>query len=516
MKELHAIRRRELVFILLAFIIYVTRRLWTEITLLTSEHLFFIDGEYKEISSSLIRQDIEGFSLVLHTIFPIAGALLLFASWYVFHYLTFPKIEAKEWNNKALLYLGLTIFLVMAGVFIFHYFKRYTELKLDKNVITDVKTYSLYRKKTIIADMAAVLIILGLYELFMQTYYYLHLVLSSEKEKYWAYLSNFLFGCLMVVALVFALIGGLSTPLAAGKLYMVIIGGLILLIYILQYFLYHYLLPIIPNFFSSPFTINFIVFLSLCFAGSLFLWLLYTDFKIHQIESIPFFFLIAAFTSIVIAYLRRVFSKEKILLQTQVSAKSAELSSLRSQVNPHFLFNALNSLYSTALKENSEKTAEGIQKLGDMMRFMLHENNQDRILLQKEIEYLHNYIQIQSMRLDESQKIEIRVNIQEPDKAIYIAPMMLNPFVENAFKHGISFRNPSWIYITLTLDATKLFFKVHNSLHPAQKKDPEEEKSKVGLENVKKRLELIYPNRHSLDIQQSERDYFIALTLHYW
>ncbi|MBC8110846.1 MAG: sensor protein lytS, partial [Verrucomicrobia bacterium] len=91
-----------------------------------------------------------------------------------------------------------------------------------------------------------------------------------------------------------------------------------------------------------------------------------------------------------------------------------------------------------------------------------------------------------------------------------------NPFVENAFKHGISFRNPSWIYITLTLDSQKIYFKVHNSLHSKQESDPEENKSGVGLENVKKRLDLIYPNRHTLEIQESEQDYFVSLTLTYW
>jgi sensor histidine kinase YesM len=120
------------------------------------------------------------------------------------------------------------------------------------------------------------------------------------------------------------------------------------------------------------------------------------------------------------------------------------------------------------------------------------------------------------MRLDESQNIEIRVNLQEPDREVYIAPMLLNPFVENAFKHGISFRKPSWIYITLTMDAQKIYFKVHNSLHPDQEKDLEQDSSGVGLENVKKRLELIYPNRYTLEIQVSEQDYFASLVLNYW
>ncbi|RYF51802.1 MAG: GHKL domain-containing protein, partial [Cytophagaceae bacterium] len=100
-------------------------------------------------------------------------------------------------------------------------------------------------------------------------------------------------------------------------------------------------------------------------------------------------------------------------------------------------------------------------------------------------------------------------------------PMMLTPFVENAFKHGISLRHKSWIYITLTLDDTRLYFKVHNSRHAKTSEmidqhDPEEANSGVGLDNVRKRLELIYPGRHQLEIQQSDQDYFVSLTLVYW
>jgi LytS/YehU family sensor histidine kinase len=243
-------------------------------------------------------------------------------------------------------------------------------------------------------------------------------------------------------------------------------------------------------------------------------WLTYGNiiFGFHG-EWIFQMFALFFFPSIIIAFLRKVLTKEKNQLQTQIVSKVAELSNLRSQINPHFLFNALNTLYSVSLKENAEKTSDGIQKLGDMMRFMLNENHQDRIPLSKEIEYLNNYIDIQRMRIDESHNIEIKVNIQDSEREVFIAPMLLNPFVENAFKHGISFRSPSWIYITLTHDAQKLYFKVHNSLHLKNEVDLESESNGIGLENVKKRLDLIYPNRHTLDIQASNNDYFVSLVL---
>jgi LytS/YehU family sensor histidine kinase len=215
------------------------------------------------------------------------------------------------------------------------------------------------------------------------------------------------------------------------------------------------------------------------------------------------------------AYLRSIFAAEQRSFLTEVTQSSAELGALRAQINPHFLFNALNTLYAIAMKENSEKTADGIQKLGDMMRFMLHENHQNRIPLAKEIEYLHNLISIQELRLDENQQIELKVNLQNPDRDVFIAPMLLNPFVENAFKHGISFRNPSWIYITLTHDPEHIFFKVHNSYHPKAENelDPEKDSHGIGLDNVRKRLDLLYPDKHELSIQVSEHDYFVSLIL---
>jgi hypothetical protein len=213
------------------------------------------------------------------------------------------------------------------------------------------------------------------------------------------------------------------------------------------------------------------------------------------------------------AFLRTKLLREKRSFLTEVSQTSAELGALRAQINPHFLFNALNTLYAIAMKEHSEKTADGIQKLGDMMRFMLQENHQNRIPLAKEIEYLHNLINIQQLRLDENQQIELKINLQNPEREVFIAPMLLNPFVENAFKHGISFRNPSWIYITLTHDPERIYFKVHNSYHPKSELDPEKDSHGIGLENVRKRLELLYPDQHELSIQVSEHDYFVSLVL---
>lgn len=206
-------------------------------------------------------------------------------------------------------------------------------------------------------------------------------------------------------------------------------------------------------------------------------------------------------------------NEEIQVLQTELGRSHANLDFLRSQINPHFLFNAMNTLYGTAIQENAERTAEGIQKLSDMMRFMLQENVQEKIALSREIEYLNNYISLQKLRTDTTPGINIQTDIAETETFLQIAPMLLIPFVENAFKHGLSFREPSHIKIALEIKDSTLYFDVNNSLHPRTENDPEKGKSGIGLENVKQRLQLIYPNRHELFIRETAKEFFVHLIL---
>ena len=136
-------------------------------------------------------------------------------------------------------------------------------------------------------------------------------------------------------------------------------------------------------------------------------------------------------------------------LSVKVNQSSANLSFLRSQINPHFLFNALNTLYGAALMENAEKTSDGIQKLGDMMRFMLHENQMDKIPLTREFDYLKNYLDLQMLRFKNETNLDVEIKLSEEVCEGSIAPMLLIPYVENAFKHGISTKSKSWIKINL-------------------------------------------------------------------
>ncbi|NVK48444.1 MAG: histidine kinase [Cyclobacteriaceae bacterium] len=200
-------------------------------------------------------------------------------------------------------------------------------------------------------------------------------------------------------------------------------------------------------------------------------------------------------------------------LTTEVNQGNANLDFLRSQINPHFLFNALNTLYASALLENAEKTSDGIQKLGDMMRFMLHENQQAKIPLSREIDYLRNYIDLQMLRFGSQSNLEVDFQINDDSCQGMIAPMLLIPFLENAFKHGISAKEKSWIRMNLRCISGSVHLDLVNSVHSSKSKEKSEESSGIGLDNVKKRLNLVYPNRHQLNIISNDTDFFVHFSV---
>lgn len=208
-------------------------------------------------------------------------------------------------------------------------------------------------------------------------------------------------------------------------------------------------------------------------------------------------------------------SKEELfVLKKALGQKEANVDQLRSQINPHFLFNALNTLYGMAIQENAGKTSEAIEKLGSMMRFMLQENLQAKISLQRDLQYLNDYLALQRLRTDINTNIKIQIAIQqEVDPAVQIAPMLLIPFIENAFKHGISLREESHIRIALELKEAVLYFDVFNTKHVRAEHDPEKHSNGIGLLNVKQRLQLVYPNRHELVIRETTHDYFVHLVI---
>jgi two-component system, LytTR family, sensor histidine kinase AlgZ len=222
---------------------------------------------------------------------------------------------------------------------------------------------------------------------------------------------------------------------------------------------------------------------------------------------------ITLFITIFISLLRFVsdwFELEAIKKEVLNEKLTAELSFLKAQINPHFLFNTLNNLYYLAYSK-SENTTEVISKLSQVMRYMIYDANHERVLLDKEIEYMQNYIGLERLRLNN--QIPINFNMNGSTAGVTIAPLILITFLENAFKHGVTNTNPhSWVNITLDVASGVLKYAVENSKGQNALAD-NGGKSGIGLANVKRRLELMYPAKHSLKVEDSADRYYIELEI---
>lgn len=197
------------------------------------------------------------------------------------------------------------------------------------------------------------------------------------------------------------------------------------------------------------------------------------------------------------------------LKQTESEKLSAQIASLKSQINPHFLFNTLNNIYATAM-DTSPKAADMVDKLSEMMRYTMKDTQQDLVWLEDELNYVSNFIELQQLRLDKTVKLEYKCPEHIP--ALQIAPMLLIPFIENAFKHGVNAEEESNIRVDISLNNTELQLSVVNNKVAIQKDISE--RSGLGIENTRHRLELIYPSRHLLVINDTPKEFFVSLYLH--
>jgi LytS/YehU family sensor histidine kinase len=221
------------------------------------------------------------------------------------------------------------------------------------------------------------------------------------------------------------------------------------------------------------------------------------------------FFIVLISTSIKIV--KRSISERFLLQEIKAKQVQTELELLKTQINPHFLFNTLNNLYGMARKQE-KATADGIARLSHLMRYMIHDSQVDRISLDKEIDQIKRLIELQKLRFSKEDKIDIDFKIEGQTKSILIPPMLMIPFVENAFKHGISLKSPSFIHIHLKAEPEILQLSIKNSCHdiPSRK---DEFNSGIGLQNVKRRLELLYPDSHELTTRKAGEVYEVKLVL---
>ena len=214
------------------------------------------------------------------------------------------------------------------------------------------------------------------------------------------------------------------------------------------------------------------------------------------------------FVFLVVLFLALLLKIRERLKQTEKEKLQAELSYLKAQINPHFLFNILNGIYALTI-ERSEKAPDAVIKLSDMMRYVLSESGKDMVTLQKELSYIRNYIALQESRFGAT--IRLNYHIDKPTTNRKVAPLILIPFIENAFKHGVNPEEDSNIHILVTITGDELQMEVTNK--KVNVRPSPGDHGGLGIANTKKRLQFLYPDDHTLHIEDNKEDFRVFVTL---
>ena len=219
------------------------------------------------------------------------------------------------------------------------------------------------------------------------------------------------------------------------------------------------------------------------------------------------FYILIITISAIIRTLTEYYNNQQNKLIAETHRTNTELIYLRKQTNPHFLFNSLNSIYSLAHKK-SDLVPDAIVTLSELMRYILYETDNKTVALEKEINYIQNYIELQKLRLNDIEDIVINVHGDTRNK--FIEPLLLISFVENAFKYGTDYKGAAHVKIKIFIHENSLDFWIENTIEDYTK-DPEN--SGIGLVNIRNRLDLLYPNAHQLDITHDNQYYRVHLNL---
>ena len=189
-------------------------------------------------------------------------------------------------------------------------------------------------------------------------------------------------------------------------------------------------------------------------------------------------------------------------------AMTAELTWLKHQLNPHFLFNTLNNI-SSLTQIDPDKAQDSIGQLSDLLRYALYDSEADQVPLTAEMEFMDNYIDLMALRCNELTKVE--KSLERPQQSVEVAPLLFISLVENAFKHGVNARYPSFVRVAMRYQDGLLLFRCQNSLFEKQGSD--HIGSGIGLENMKRRLELLYPGRYTYKQQADDGTYTVEVSL---
>lgn len=204
----------------------------------------------------------------------------------------------------------------------------------------------------------------------------------------------------------------------------------------------------------------------------------------------------------------RKYRQENKMIQEKMKA---DIDLLRSQINPHFFFNALNNIYAITQRNQDNEAGQAIMKLSGLMRYMIYESDVAEISLSSELEHIENYLEVARLKLDKNDTADIRFEKKGNFENHRISPLLLIPFVENAFKHGVSSKGDGYIHLSFSLSGGELCFFIENPIlikEESRKKHPG-----IGLDNVKKRLQILYPERHQLEISDAEGKFKVRLSI---
>jgi LytS/YehU family sensor histidine kinase len=216
---------------------------------------------------------------------------------------------------------------------------------------------------------------------------------------------------------------------------------------------------------------------------------------------------ISTIWQIIIDWLKSESSRKEL----QTKNMQSELKFLKSQINPHFLFNTLNNLYALTLKK-SDLAPEIVLKLSEIMRYMLYECNEKRVFLRNELNYIQNYLDLEKLR--QGQKVTINFTVKGNPDQLLVAPLIFTPFLENSFKHGLSnILDQGFVNIFLEIKDENILFLIENSKTEKMPQKQHAISGGIGLVNVKQRLELIYPNQYELIIDNSPTVYSVTLKI---
>ena len=345
------------------------------------------------------------------------------------------------------------------------------------------------------------------------------------QSKYSRYLLHLLFW--MLVYLFFIVFFGRSSR--DYGITIIFVSMLLPLSIVTTYFLNYFLIP--RYLFTKKYG-KFVLFVFYTFVVSIWLevfislivFILITNYQADQMNPSSFdglLLMVGLYFIIIIAVaiklVRRSFQIQKQnteldnrRFQMEIKLKEAELKLLKAQIHPHFLFNTLNNLYGLTL-DKSDEAPKLVLQLSEILDYILYRCDEKLVSINEELTILKNYIEIEKIRY--SGKLKLTDDFQKETGNLRIAPLILLPFVENAFKHGVShFPGVAFVNIKISIVETNLFFKIENSKNPAVNKEAEHTKG-VGLKNVRKRLDLIYPVKHMLNIEVKEETFSVNLTL---